>query len=204
MPDTPRHNAPTTEGGPFPAASARLRSYLAANDVTCTGCGYQLRGVTSALCPECGCVIPAPPAERRTSEMAIRCHRCGYMLHGLSSGQCPECGATDVKLSDIEARMAQRRRRRVPLVLGMCAAGGLLLGLWRLWMLLYLTPLPPALSGQRILLSLPLCAAPLAIAVVVYRRPSLIRGEGEGTTFARRAVVSCVGVVLLTIALALT
>lgn len=32
----------------------RLREYLAAHDAPCPGCGYNLRGVTAAACPECG------------------------------------------------------------------------------------------------------------------------------------------------------
>jgi predicted RNA-binding Zn-ribbon protein involved in translation (DUF1610 family) len=31
-----------------------LASYLAHRDVPCTSCGYNLRGITSGTCPECG------------------------------------------------------------------------------------------------------------------------------------------------------
>ena len=32
----------------------KLAAYLAERDVACPGCGYNLRGVTGGVCPECG------------------------------------------------------------------------------------------------------------------------------------------------------
>ena len=184
-------------------ANARLRAYLAANDVKCEGCGYNLRGATTVACPECGRIIEAPASTRPLDQMALKCHRCGYLLHGLSTGACPECGATDVRLGDYDARMARRTKRRVPIVLGLCAAIGLLLALWRVWMVAFL-PLPTPLSAQRMLLSLPVCLAPPALAVLVFVRPNLLRAESAGATFTRRTVVSAVGVLLVTVSLAIT
>ncbi len=34
--------------------AAALRAFLAERDVPCPGCGYNLRGLTGAVCPECG------------------------------------------------------------------------------------------------------------------------------------------------------
>jgi hypothetical protein len=136
--------------------------------------------------------------------MALKCHRCGHVLHGLTSGPCPECGAADVKLADIEARLSRRTSRSVPAVLGFCAACGLLLVMWRLWMILFLKPLPPAINANRMLLSIPVCLAPLALAMLLRARPQLLRAESPGATMGRRTGISCVGVVLVTIALALT
>jgi hypothetical protein len=34
-----------------------LKTYLASNDASCPGCGYNLRGVIKTCCPECGAHI---------------------------------------------------------------------------------------------------------------------------------------------------
>ncbi len=43
------------EDGDVPAVSdvARLRHYLADQDIVCPGCGYNLRGLQTDACPEC-------------------------------------------------------------------------------------------------------------------------------------------------------
>ncbi len=38
--------------------NGRLRSFLASTDAPCPACGYNLRGVATRLCPECGTAIP--------------------------------------------------------------------------------------------------------------------------------------------------
>ena len=38
---------------PDPGDLARLREHLAERDVACPGCGYNLRGLAGAHCPEC-------------------------------------------------------------------------------------------------------------------------------------------------------
>lgn len=55
----------------------------ALNFSLCRGCGYDLTGNTSGVCPECG-----RPVETRF------CTACGYNLTGNTSGVCPECGQT--------------------------------------------------------------------------------------------------------------
>lgn len=55
----------------------------AVNFELCKGCGYNLTGNTSGVCPECG-----RPVETRF------CTVCGYNLTGNASGVCPECGQT--------------------------------------------------------------------------------------------------------------
>lgn len=42
-------------GGPESART--LREYLAGHDARCDGCGYNLRGLLAARCPECGLQI---------------------------------------------------------------------------------------------------------------------------------------------------
>lgn len=89
MPDQPSQS----EAGPL------LKAYLADRDIPCHACGYNLRGVTTVLCPECGAVIPRPPADaaaRLTAEPAslkLYCQRCGYTVSGHDPGRCPECSA---------------------------------------------------------------------------------------------------------------
>lgn len=41
-----------------------LRSFLANRDTPCPGCGYNLRGLTDATCPECGIPIELSVANR--------------------------------------------------------------------------------------------------------------------------------------------
>jgi hypothetical protein len=36
-----------------PPAANYLHDYLREQDIPCPGCGYNLRGLTSATCPEC-------------------------------------------------------------------------------------------------------------------------------------------------------
>lgn len=37
-----------------PDSAAQLREFLASHDARCPGCGYNLRSLTTGLCPECG------------------------------------------------------------------------------------------------------------------------------------------------------
>lgn len=45
------------------------------------------------------------------------CRKCGYNLNGLTGTRCPECGAS---FADGRVKIGIRRRRFVPLVLGLC------------------------------------------------------------------------------------
>ncbi len=69
--------------------------------------------------------------------LAPTCHQCGYALAGLACGPCPECGATDITLTDDEARRAKVAwdAQRVPSVLTLCIMAGSLAGLVKLAML---------------------------------------------------------------------
>jgi hypothetical protein len=114
-----------------------LRTYLADRDVACDCCGYNLRGVTDVFCPECGRVIPRPPADavRRISanrvNLRLYCTRCGYVVTGADPGRCPECGVAEMAQfsGDRPPRIARRWWSRVaplPLLLlaplGVCVA----------------------------------------------------------------------------------
>src|SRR5689334_18393067 len=86
------------EGAGQTRAAAVLREYLATRDITCDSCGYNLRGATDVFCPECGKVIPRPPAEyiaRSQADLAalkLACWDCGYVVTGVNAERCPECG----------------------------------------------------------------------------------------------------------------
>lgn len=58
-----------------------LREFLASCDAPCSGCGYNLRGLTQATCPECGRSISLRQLESRRYDPA---HAVGYM--GLLGG----------------------------------------------------------------------------------------------------------------------
>src|SRR5262245_49864328 len=59
----------------------------------CWKCGYDLSGLITSTCPECG----AGPATKRDP-----CWKCGYDLADLETGVCPECGARFVTGKDLE------------------------------------------------------------------------------------------------------
>jgi hypothetical protein len=46
--------ADAAEGARSPPDYSVLRHFLAASDVPCPSCGYNLRGLTRDICPECG------------------------------------------------------------------------------------------------------------------------------------------------------
>ena len=49
-----------------------LRQFLADNNAACPGCGYNLRGVTSQICPECGTELRIDLAGRRPAPLLTR------------------------------------------------------------------------------------------------------------------------------------
>lgn len=78
------------------AQCSALAEYLATHDVRCHHCGYNLRGCTRPVCPECGTVIARPVGRERTQ--ALRCFACGYELGLAPVERCPECGSDDIFL----------------------------------------------------------------------------------------------------------
>lgn len=92
-----------------------LVEYLAERDIACEGCGYNLRGATTVQCPECGRVIPRPPADfiaiTRTDAAALRlfCEECGYSVTGAHVARCPECGSS--RMARYAGESPPRRQR---------------------------------------------------------------------------------------------
>lgn len=88
---------------PEPKAAPLLAGFLSDRDAPCESCGYNLRGVTTLFCPECGAVIPRPPHEEVAriegrKDNLLWCPKCRYPMHDLNTDRCPECGyqrATD-------------------------------------------------------------------------------------------------------------
>jgi uncharacterized paraquat-inducible protein A len=77
------------------ASSGTRRAYeqfaLARATVPCDNCQYNLRGVTTGICP--GCEAPFDLDRLKPFESAAPfCENCWYSLKGLSEPRCPECG----------------------------------------------------------------------------------------------------------------
>jgi primosomal protein N' len=85
-----------------------IAAYLADREAPCPYCGYSLRGLKAARCPECGrgvrlrveAIGPAPP-EAATERERLReflatneakCPRCRRRLRGHDGLECPACG----------------------------------------------------------------------------------------------------------------
>jgi predicted RNA-binding Zn-ribbon protein involved in translation (DUF1610 family) len=132
-----------------------LREYLAGRDVGCDGCGYNLRGVMGVVCPECGTVIPRPPAEfaqrrrMRPAELRLSCAACGYLLEGMNADRCPECGGADLVRYSGDTPPRPRRTRW-----------------WNAWF-----PFPLGALGV-----VGLCLVPTCIAIGLGRSLGSIRG----------------------------
>ncbi|HZW08282.1 MAG TPA: hypothetical protein VFF69_00125 [Phycisphaerales bacterium] len=73
-----------------------LAEYLAAHDIRCHHCRYNLRGCTEPVCPECGTVIARPVGRER--RQALRCLCCGCELGLAPLERCPECGSDEILL----------------------------------------------------------------------------------------------------------
>jgi hypothetical protein len=54
-------------------------------DVPCPRCGYNLRGLRTPRCPECGTVF------RWQALLGVSCPRCGTSLRGVDGESCPVC-----------------------------------------------------------------------------------------------------------------
>lgn len=120
--------------GPDPPPATPLSSYLAANDLSCAACGYNLRGVTQPFCPECGMVVPRPASDKlaESQERVPRrlwCRKCGYNLSAHRCDVCPECGETAlIKLVSEEegaARFIRWLLRTTAVVAALALAFGL-------------------------------------------------------------------------------
>ncbi len=86
-------------------SSGTRRAYeyfaLARATVPCENCQYNLRGVTTGICP--GCDTPFDLDRLKVFEStAPVCQNCWYCLRGLKEPRCPECG-TPFDLDQLQA-----------------------------------------------------------------------------------------------------
>jgi predicted RNA-binding Zn-ribbon protein involved in translation (DUF1610 family) len=75
-------------GLPIRRVTRRRFDRTLADARVCVTCGYDLRGLTSPACPECGEPDPAYRSGRA-------CLGCGYDLRMNTTDRCPECGEPD-------------------------------------------------------------------------------------------------------------
>jgi hypothetical protein len=84
-----------------------IAAYLADRDFPCPSCGYSLRGLRAACCPECGRglrlrmeAIGPPRPDREAERERLReflatndakCPRCRRRLRGHNGPECPGC-----------------------------------------------------------------------------------------------------------------
>jgi len=102
----------------------RLRLYLESPEAECNVCEYNLQGLKSDRCPECGSRIglPAnfgrPPFDPVQAFIAyaanrnVRCKYCKYNLRGAKTNICPECGASYQLQAGYRPPLATRAARR--------------------------------------------------------------------------------------------
>lgn len=168
----------------------------------CDACGYNLRGVQDVFCPECGRVIPRPPADAaqrmRTApeDLKLYCESCGYAVTGADPGRCPECGTPDLARYRGDRPPAVRRRRLtmgVPFPLLLLGAIGLVFAL------LGASLAAAGAAGSRIgagrgaytVLGAVLCLGPAGLAAAWFcHRPAIRKLEiGERVTLSRLATL---------------
>jgi hypothetical protein len=68
----------------------------------CPSCGYELRGLTSDHCPECGAIVAATAELKRLETLVQvgvgrRCAVCGADVHDAEAKRCPVCHSRYVR-----------------------------------------------------------------------------------------------------------
>ena len=116
-----------------PAHGDLLCALLADTDAPCPGCGYNLRGLRTSECPECGDPLAIRLSRRAPKHAAIAlagvpvAAGAGYaivwssavFLYGMEDSQRPSirhgvCFAADSWLCGVPGRVLGRRSRRLP------------------------------------------------------------------------------------------
>lgn len=195
-----------------PDSGRTLREHLAGRDTPCDQCSYNLRGAKAIFCPECGAVIPRPPAEEldraqmNPAELQLWCADCDYIVTGVNAKRCPECAGTNlVRFSGDRPRMRGRswfRPRGMPVPLWLNALLGILvLGAAAVTFLTNFLSRGPVLGA---VISALLASIPVAVAIIwqlsrhnIVRRPARQRLQAAVVAFA----IGCFGWVFAVLAM---
>ena len=183
-----------------------LISYLADRDIHCEGCRYNLRGVTTVQCPECGLVIPRPPAEfiqRAATDPAtlrLYCEDCGYAVTGVNVDRCPECSSRRLARYSGETPPRISRWKRLPPLLVIILSGASVIVLVTCISAAYARAWGARGRGDP-WIGVLLCLIPLMIAGawMWWRRPLSRLEPGERKAVTALALVT--GIVCLLVAL---
>jgi hypothetical protein len=194
----------------------RELAWFAEHDVACPACGYNLRGLRSDRCPECGGPVPDPPAPSQPdppdpaiaaflADRDLKCLTCGYTLRGLTTGRCPECGTRYLLVNGRLRRHGERWKAPEQWV-----AEGLVALTWIGFplaavqiMRLAAAPFTAGMAARSIAAAT-LAALPLAVVLIFRRRLTAWLGPHPVAARARGAVVLVAAAAVVGTALAIT
>ncbi|HWL95290.1 MAG TPA: protein kinase [Phycisphaerae bacterium] len=184
----------------------------------CQSCGYSLRGITTAICPECGNknegaigpVHDEPSAladdanrnalPRMPSTGTIPCVKCDYDLRGLEvQSKCPECdtavadSAGDDRLVFASPRWLRRIRLGLTILWGSAALAMVLISLPFLFMEMGIYPSDSVVEW----LGMTICfGLPAAFSVGVWLSTSREPGGHRGGRVRMYAVLARVAILI--------
>jgi predicted RNA-binding Zn-ribbon protein involved in translation (DUF1610 family) len=198
----------TPEGSAPPRAPELLRAYLATRNIYCESCGYNLKGADTVQCPECGTVIPRPPADyidrvrTQLPDLRLACLDCEYTITGVDAVHCPECGSQRLMRFAGDTPPRRSRRRRVPLLLLATTGVGILIALAAASMvLMQVAAARPIAPGSQPILALVIALFPLGTAGAWLKSGKLLSRlePGEHKALATGAFIITVAAIGLAI-----